>query len=198
MEDLLYYEKKLWSLGYSNIMGIDEAGRGALSGPLVVAGVIFSKDNIVEDAKDSKLLTPSQRESLYFKILKIAKRVVVGVIPPIVIDKVNIYNATLYGVKKLLLSSFTPDYLLLDALLVKDVNIPQIKLIKGERKSLSIASASIVAKVSRDQIMKKLHNFYPEYEWDKNKGYPTKAHVKVIGKKGITSFHRKSYKPCQI
>ncbi len=179
-------------------MGIDEAGRGALSGPLVVAGVVFKKGEVVEEARDSKLLSPKERQALYFEILRKAKRVCVGVVPPLIIDKLNIYNATLYGIKVFLLSSFSPDYLLLDALLLKDLGLPQIKLIKGERKSISIASASIVAKVTRDRIMETLHRFYPEYQWEKNKGYPTKAHVEALRRNGLTPFHRRSYKPCKI
>ncbi len=188
----------LWGLGYKDIMGIDEAGRGALSGPLVVAGVIYRKDEVVEEARDSKVLSPQERERLYFKILKKAKKVSVGIVAPLIIDKVNIYNATLYGIREITSITPSPDYLLLDALLLKDLNIPQIKLIKGERKSISIASASIVAKVTRDWIMKKLDKFYPEYRWSENKGYPTKYHISMISKKGLTPFHRRSYKPCQI
>ncbi len=198
MNELFHYESKLWRLGYKDIMGIDEAGRGALSGPLVVAGVVYKKGKVVEGARDSKVLSPHERERLYFEILKKAKKVVVGIVSPSVIDKINIYNATLYGVKKVVSIPPSPDYLLLDALLLKDLSLPQIKLIKGERKSISIASASIVAKVTRDWIMEKLHKFYPEYEWIENKGYPTKFHINMISQKGLTPFHRRSYKPCQI
>ncbi len=198
MNRLLYYENILWKLGYEDIMGIDEAGRGALSGPLVVAGVVYRKDNVVDEARDSKILSPQERERLYFKILKKAKRVSVGIVTPFIIDKINIYNATLYGIREITSIVPSPDYLLLDALLLKDLNLPQIKLIKGEKKSISIASASIVAKVTRDWIMKKLHTFYPEYRWAENKGYPTKYHISIISKKGLTPFHRRSYKPCQI
>jgi len=179
-------------------MGIDEAGRGALSGPLVVAGVIYRKGNVVEEARDSKLLTPKERRALYFEILKKAERIAISIVPPSIIDKVNIYNATLYGIKQLFSSKLLPDYLLIDALIVKDIVLPQIKLIKGERRSVSIASASIVAKVTRDTIMERLHKFYPDYMWEKNKGYPTKDHIRALQIKGLTPFHRRSYKPCQI
>ena len=198
MNDILKYEKRLWDAGYKNVMGIDEAGRGALSGPLVVAGVIYEKDKIVEGARDSKLISPARREELYSKILKTAKKVVLSIIPPFIIDNINIYNATLYGAMKLIEIGNNTDYLLLDAFLLKGLSIPQIKLIKGERKSVSIASASIVAKVSRDRIMQRLHKFYPEYRWDMNKGYPTREHVSAISKYGITPLHRKSYGPCKI
>ncbi len=197
MDDLLKYEKHLWDAGYKDIMGIDEAGRGALSGPLVIAGVIYKKGKIVEGARDSKLLSPAQREELYPKILKTAKKIVLSIVPPFIIDNINIYNATLYGAMKLIEIGNGVDYLLLDAFLLKGVSTPQIKLIKGERKSISIASASIIAKVSRDRIMQKLHKFYPEYRWDMNKGYPTKDHISAISKYGITPFHRKSYGPCK-
>ncbi len=197
MNDILKYEKRLWDAGYKNVMGIDEAGRGALSGPLVVAGVIYEKGKIVEDARDSKLLSPARREELYSKILKTAKKVVLSIIPPFIIDNINIYNATLYGAMKLVEMEDSADYLLLDAFLLKGLPIPQIKLIKGERKSISIASASIIAKVSRDKIMQKLHKFYPDYRWNMNKGYPTKEHISAIFEYGITPLHRKSYGPCK-
>ncbi len=197
MNDILKYEKRLWDAGYKNVMGIDEAGRGALSGPLVVAGVIYEKGKIVEDARDSKLLSPARREELYSKILKTAKKVVLSIIPPFIIDNINIYNATLYGAMKLVEMGDSADYLLLDAFLLKGLPIPQIKLIKGERKSISIASASIIAKVSRDKIMQKLHKFYPDYRWNMNKGYPTKEHISAIFEYGITPLHRKSYGPCK-
>ena len=197
MDELIFYERKLWNLGYEKVMGIDEAGRGALSGPLVVAGVVFDKDNIVEDSRDSKLLSPKIRETVYFEILRKAKKISISVIPHFIIDKINIYNATLLGAKQLVLK-VVPDYLLIDAFFIKDVSIPQVKLVKGEIKSISIAAASIVAKVTRDNIMKKLHKFYPEYGWDKNKGYPTEAHIQAILRNGISSFHRRSYSPCKI
>ncbi len=197
MNDILKYEKRLWDAGYKNVMGIDEAGRGALSGPLVVAGVIYEKGKIVEDARDSKLLSPARREELYSKILKTAKKVVLSIIPPFIIDNINIYNATLYGAMRLVEMGDSADYLLLDAFLLKGLPIPQIKLIKGERKSISIASASIIAKVSRDKIMQKLHKFYPDYRWNMNKGYPTKEHISAIFEYGITPLHRKSYGPCK-
>jgi ribonuclease HII len=193
---LIFYEEELWSLGYKEVMGIDEAGRGALSGPLVVAGVVFEKDKIAENSRDSKILSPKVRETVYFEILKKAKKISVSIVPHFIIDKINIYNATILGAKQLVLKNI-PDYLLIDAFFVKGVNIPQIKLIKGEEKSISIAAASIIAKVTRDNIMKKLHKFCPLYGWDKNKGYPTKVHIQAISEHGISPFHRRSYGPCK-
>lgn len=180
--------------GFKFICGIDEAGRGTLAGPVVVGAVILKTK--MEGAKDSKVLSHKKREELFFDIQHNAISYAVGIIDHKVIDKINILNATKKGViqavKRL---DPQPDFVLLDALNVKNLNIAQKGIIKGDRYVNVISAASIVAKVIRDRIMEYYHNIYPEYGFNRHKGYGTKVHLSALKKFGPCPIHRKSFRP---
>lgn len=190
---LLEIEKKLRENGYKLIAGIDEAGRGPLAGPVVSACVIFDEKTYIDQVNDSKLLSPKLRENLYNIIINKALYFSISIIDNYVIDEVNILEATKLSmidcVKKL---KVKPDFILIDAIQLP-IDIPHQGIIKGDRKSFSIAAASILAKVTRDRIMLDYHKEYPYYFWDKNKGYPTLQHKLAIKKYGLSPYHRKSF-----
>lgn len=191
---LCYYENILTERGYEWIAGIDEAGRGPLAGPVVAAAVIFPRQIWIEGINDSKKLTPKKRESLFEIIQEKAISIGIGISDHTLIDRTNILSATkmamIEAVKKL---SPGPEYLLIDALTLADLSIKQMSIIKGESKSISIAAASIVAKVTRDRIMDRYHEVYPEYGFNHHKGYPTKEHYLNIERYGLTEIHRKTF-----
>ncbi len=192
----LDFEKPLWNDGFYYVCGIDEVGRGSFAGPVVVGAVIFPKDiNLIEGVKDSKLLKPRNREKLAEEIKKHALSYAVAEISVSVINKVGIGKATQIGFRKVIkLLDKTPDFVLMDAFYIKHYKRKRQKaIIKGDQKSFSIAAASIIAKVYRDKLMKKLHKNYPEYKWSKNKGYGTKDHQEAIKNHGLTRLHRKSF-----
>ena len=176
------------------IAGIDEAGRGPLAGPVVAASVIFAPLVYIPGVNDSKLLTESKRETLFEEIISKALAYKVSVVSHKKIDKINILNATLLAmrnsVKKL---AIQPDLILVDGNRSFKYNIPVIPIVKGDSKSFSIAAASILAKVTRDRIMKKHSKSFPEYHWEKNKGYPTRQHIDVIKLIGPSPLHRKTF-----
>jgi ribonuclease HII len=176
------------------IAGCDEAGRGPLAGPVVAAAVVFPNDFYCEEIDDSKKLTEKQREKLFPIILQNAAACSVSSVSHGLIDKVNILNASLLAmktaVKRLKLS---PDLILVDGNKAFDFSVPVIPVIKGDSKSFSIAAASVIAKVVRDRIMKRLDVYYPVYNWKKNKGYPTKRHIEAIKIYGLTPLHRKTF-----
>jgi ribonuclease HII len=181
----LKFEQKLWEKGYKRVAGIDEAGRGPLAGPVVAASVILPTDVSILGINDSKKLTQKRREELYGWILGYAV-VGVKVITHETIDEINILNAT----KKAMIGAVenmvgAPDYLLIDGTIALLTKIDQEYIIKGDEKSLSIAAASIVAKVTRDYTM---------YSWDTNKGYGTREHRDAIQKYGPSAYHRMSFK----
>jgi len=176
------FEKQAAQKGYKFIAGVDEAGRGPLAGPVVSAAVILPFDfTSDQEIKDSKKLTPLRREKLYPIIMQKALSVGIGIVEHDIIDRINILQASLKSMKiavnKL---SQIPDYLLIDGKFKIDSKKHQQAIIRGDSQSISIAAASIIAKVTRDQIMKQLHEEYPEYGFDKNKGYPTKFHKQAI------------------
>lgn len=195
---MLDYEKKIWDKGFKYIVGCDEAGRGPLCGPLVCAAVMFDKDFQNEEIDDSKKLTEKKREELYSLIIEKALCYEIVIISPKEIDRMNIYESSRWGmceaIKKL---KVTPDYILTDAMPLYDfMGTPQEAIIKGDGKAISIAAASILAKVTRDRIMLELDKLYPEYNFKKNKGYPTKEHLMLIEKYGIREdIYRFSYAP---
>jgi ribonuclease HII len=192
---LLKYERKLWSFGIENIAGIDEAGRGPLAGPVVAASVILPKDYFNAEINDSKVLTVKKRDELYEVIIKEARSYGVGIVDNNVIDEINILNATFKAMKISIQNlSIKPDYLLIDGNRFCEIDIPCKLIVKGDSTSLSIAAASIIAKVTRDRIMIKLTEEYPEYNLSKHKGYGTKEHVELIKKYGRSLIHRKSFK----
>ncbi len=189
------YEEDVISQGYSVVAGIDEAGRGPLAGPVVAAAVILPDGDKIDGLNDSKKLTEKKRELLYSEIIERA-HFGVGIIDEETIDRVNIYQATRLAMKQAVCDlSKQPVFLLLDGNMTIDLEIKQLAIVKGDSKSASIAAASIIAKVTRDRMMVEMHTKYPEYGFNKHKGYPTKAHVESIAKHGITPFHRKSFSP---
>ncbi|MBK15677.1 MAG: ribonuclease HII [Chloroflexi bacterium] len=194
-----YEEKQLTNFGYKFIAGIDEVGRGTLAGPVLSALVIFRKDFDSEwfpELDDSKRLTKNKRLDLFNLINSDALCVSVGSASNNEIDESGIISATkLSMVRAIENSEIIPDYLLIDAVELDSVDVPQKSIIKGDQISSSIAAASIIAKVTRDQIMVDFDKVYPEYGFGNHKGYGTKAHIDSINNYGITPLHRKSFEP---
>ncbi len=188
-------ENETMENGFSAIAGIDEAGRGPLAGPVVSAAVILPDSFAVPEITDSKKLTPKKRSKLYSKIYEFSVAVGIGVIDPIEIDRINILQASLRSMA-IAVQGLTPqpDFLLIDGKFQIPSSIPQKPIIKGDSLSISIAAASIVAKVTRDKIMYKYHEEYPQYEFDRHKGYPTRAHKEAIRRFGCCPIHRKTFK----
>lgn len=191
----LEIEKKLWSEGYQHIMGLDEVGRGCLSGPVVAAGVVFKPGTVIDGVRDSKQLSLKQRLELESIIKEKAFSWTIQTCTPPVIDEINILNASLKAMQKCSEAvTPLPDYLLVDGNRYVDTIRPHTCLIGGDDRSMSIGAASILAKVHRDRYMKKLHNKFPDYGWDTNVGYATKQHYEGLKKHGITKHHRRSFK----
>lgn len=192
VENMLAFEKE-YSM-YSNICGIDEAGRGPLAGPVVAAAVILPKDARLLYVNDSKQLSEKKREELYDVIMREAVSVGVGIASPERIDEINILQAD-YEAMRDAVSQLTPrpDLLLNDAVIIPQLTMKQISIIKGDAKSLSIASASIIAKVTRDRLMYEYDKMYPEYGFTSNKGYGSKAHIAAIKEHGACPIHRKTF-----
>jgi ribonuclease HII len=194
--DTLSIEHDLQADGYKIIGGVDEAGRGPLAGPVVAACVIIPEGfKNYKDLKDSKTISPKIRARLKSQLEKEAF-IGIGIASEIEIDQINILQATLLAMKRAVKSlKKSPDYLLIDGKFpIPSFNIPQTPLIKGESKSASIAAASIIAKETRDEIMAKMHEQYPQYNFKKNKGYPTLEHRQAIEKFGPCKIHRKTFK----
>lgn len=198
-----HIERDLLKKGYKDIAGIDEAGRGALFGPVVAASVVFSADFIrycrekwISEIDDSKLIAPRKRERLAKAILAEAKSVGVGMATNREIDQHNIQWASLEAMKRALQRmSCCPDFLLVDGFQLSDLNYRQLGLIHGDRRSRSIAAASIVAKVFRDEIVGYMDKIFEGYEFSKHKGYGTRVHLRTLEKKGPTELHRFSFRP---
>lgn len=192
----LEYENEFRSKGYNNILGIDEAGRGPLAGPLVIAGVILPVGYENEEINDSKQLSDKKRRELFEVIMANAIEVKVNIVDVETIDKLNILRATKEGMEDIVRTVGEKcDAVFVDAVKLDDIDKPVLSLIKGDALSLSIAAASIVAKVTRDDIMLELDKEYPEYDFKKNKGYGTKSHLLALEKYGVTKHHRMSYAP---
>lgn len=194
MVDMLAYEKSLLAHGYSHIGGIDEAGRGPLAGPVVVAGVIMPTDpeSIIPEVNDSKKLSEKKRERLYPLILERAIDVRVAIIDEKVIDEINILNATKKGMLECIDGFEAVDAVLIDAVKL-DTKTPTISIIHGDALSYNIAAASIVAKVTRDRMMKEYAQRYPEYKFEKHKGYGTAEHIALLKQYGPSPIHRKTF-----
>jgi ribonuclease HII len=193
--NLTILENKIVRQGYSAIAGIDEVGRGPLAGPVVAAAVILPQDFYLPGINDSKQLSETKRNEFYDVIREKAVSIGIGMIDAEEIDTINIYEATkkamLYAISNL---QRNPDYLLIDAMKL-DTPYPQESIIKGDSKSVSIAAASVVAKVTRDKLMKEYALTYPGYGFDKNAGYGTKGHLEGLKQSGVTPIHRKSFAP---
>lgn len=189
-EELSMYSDKI-----QYICGIDEAGRGPLAGPVVVGAVILPKDSFIEGINDSKKISEKKREKIYEQILDEAIAYGVGIVDQKTIDEINILNATKLGLKKAIENlKVKPDIILVDALNNMDTcGIPYKSVIKGDAKNYCIAAASIIAKVTRDRIMKEWDEIYPTYGFLKHKGYGTAAHIKAIKENGPCVLHRKSF-----
>lgn len=188
------YERKCYEKGYKLIAGIDEAGRGPLAGPVVAAAVILGEGVLIPGVNDSKKLSEAKREYLYEEIKSKALCWSVGIVDEKIIDKINILNAACLAMKKALEGlAEKPDYILLDAVTLKDVNIPQKGIVKGDALSLSIAAASIIAKVERDRMISAFDELYPHFAFSKHKGYGTREHIECIKKYGLLPIHRRSF-----
>jgi ribonuclease HII len=188
------FECHVRQCGYQMIAGIDEAGRGPLAGPVVAAAVILPPDYRHPEINDSKQLTPGKRERLHEVIKADALAVGLGVVEASVIDRMNILQATLMAMRDAVLDlSLFPDYLLIDGKNRIDIPTPQETIIRGDARSISIAAASIIAKVSRDRIMEIYHRQFPQYNFLKNKGYGTGEHREAIRRCGPCKIHRLSF-----
>lgn len=195
MPDLLKYEKELYEKNISLIAGVDEVGRGPLVGPVVAAAVILPKNYELLGLTDSKKLSEKKRDAFYEILQTDAIAIGVGVISAKIIDEVNIYEASKLAMKEALSNlKIKPEYVLIDAMPL-DLDIDSTSIIHGDALSLSIAAASVIAKVTRDKMMYDLDKIYPEYGFAKHKGYPTKQHLQAIKKYGVLDNYRFSYKP---
>ena len=193
--EMQYYERLAYQEGASFIAGVDEVGRGPLAGPVVAGAVILPKN--IEDLgfDDSKKLSAYKREEIYRLIQEKAIAIGIGIVDADIIDQVNIYQASRLAMQQAVSElKIQPDYLLIDAMKI-DVNTPQIGIIKGDAKSISIAAASIVAKQVRDQMMQEFDELYPGYDFSNNAGYGTPKHLEGLNKKGICPIHRKTFAP---
>ena len=188
-------EKNLYQKGFQKICGIDEAGRGPLAGPVVVAGVIMPQDSMIEGINDSKKVSEKKREKLYDLIIEEAISYSVAIIGQDVIDEINILNATKQGVTNIVEElQAKPDLILVDALThLNTKGIPYHSIVKGDAKCYSIAAASIIAKVTRDRIMREWDEVYPQYGFITHKGYGTAKHIVAIKEYGLCPIHRRSF-----
>ncbi|CEN76574.1 ribonuclease HII [[Clostridium] sordellii] len=194
LEMINIFENEGYEKGFTYIGGIDEAGRGPLAGPVVAAVVVFKPGTKIEGINDSKKLSEAKRDELFEIIKEEALDYGIGIVQKDEIDEYNILNATYMAMKKAVnCLKQKPDYLLVDAAHIPDVDIEQKSIIKGDSKSISIAAASILAKVTRDSIMYEYDKMYPEYGFASHKGYGTDQHYKAIREHGITSIHRRSF-----
>lgn len=194
-QEMSQFEKEKKAAGFTAICGIDEVGRGPLAGPVVAAAVILNEDHQILGLNDSKQLSITKRESLVKEIKKNARAIGIGEATAEEIDQINIYEATKVAMQRAIDQlEISPDCLLIDAMVLPN-GLPQEKIIKGDARSVSIAAASIIAKVYRDEWMANYGKDYPAYGFDKNAGYGTKQHLAAIESQGILSIHRKTFAP---
>ena len=196
LQELKKIEEDIYEHGnVEYICGIDEAGRGPLAGPVVVASVVMPRDSMIKGVNDSKKVSEKKREKLYDEIIENAISYSVGIVDQKEIDRVNILNATKAGLTESVKGlKVRPDIILVDALKGIDTcGVPYESIIKGDAKCYSIAAASIIAKVTRDRIMRQWHEIYPEYNFIQHKGYGTAAHIAAIKEYGLCPLHRRSF-----
>ena len=194
--DLLKYEKELYAQNITLIGGVDEVGRGPLVGPVVAACVILPVNYELDGLNDSKKLSEKKRDQLYDVIMRDAVSVGVGIVGPEKIDEINILEASRLAMKLAIEDmDVKPEFVLSDAMKLTNIDIPYKDIIHGDALSLSIAAGSVIAKVTRDRMMYELDKEYPEYEFAKHKGYPTKAHLEKIREYGVLKNYRFTYKP---
>lgn len=195
MENLYKYENELYDKGAKYIGGVDEVGRGPLIGSVVASCVVLQKDFVLEGLTDSKKLSEKKRDEYYNIIKEKAIAIGIGIVDEKKIDEINIYEATKIAMKEAIKNTnIKLDHVLIDAMPL-DIDIPTTSIIKGDSKSISIAAASVIAKVTRDKMMYELDKKYPMYDLAHNKGYGTKKHIEAIKEYGITKYHRLSFKP---
>lgn len=193
--NLWLFERKAFQKGFSRIAGIDEAGRGPLAGPVVSAAVILPFSFQVPGISDSKKLTPKKRGYLYEKIYDFAVSVGIGIIDPLEIDRINILQAALASMTMAVENLVPqPDCLLIDGTFMISSVLPQEPIPKGDDRSISIAAASIIAKETRDRLMERYHQDYPQFGFFNHKGYPTRSHKEAIRRFGCCPIHRRSFK----
>ena len=189
------FENDLRRSGFVRIAGVDEVGRGCLAGPVMAGAVVLDPDYHIPGLRDSKLLSPASRERLHAEIIRHALGWAVAVVEPAEIDRINIRQASLLAMRKAVLALVPlPDFVLVDAFHIPDLPVAQRGIIHGDALSASIAAASIVAKVTRDHLMERLHEADPRYGFDRHKGYPTPGHALALSKFGYSAAHRRSFR----
>ena len=195
--DIYRHDEDLRNNGFQRIAGIDEAGRGPLAGPVVAAAVVLRGNTRIKGLRDSKKVPEKERESLFIEIQDTALDIGIGIVNHKDIDRINILRASKLAMKLAVQNlSELPDFLVIDAVSLPSVPIKQLFPIKGESVSASVAAASIIAKVTRDRLMLEYHNQYPQYNFNKHKGYSTKEHMELIQLYGPCPIHRKSF--CKV
>ncbi len=189
-------EWRCWQQGYRRVAGVDEVGRGCLAGPVVAAAVILPPHVRLDGVRDSKQLRPEVRAKLAEQIRTQALAIGIGMCTPEEIDRLNILNAALEAMRRAVANlKLTPDYLLIDGnRCFSDPPCPAKPIVKGDQQSLLIAAASIIAKTTRDALMQRLHEEFPVYGWDRNVGYPTRAHYEALARYGPSPYHRRSFR----
>ncbi|MEW5925091.1 MAG: ribonuclease HII [Candidatus Zixiibacteriota bacterium] len=197
LPDLSRIEASLYDKGYQRIIGVDEAGRGPLAGPVVAAAVVLPPDVEIDGLDDSKKLTARRREELFDEIAASGAVCTIGIIDNVTIDKLNILKASLLAMRKAVTApEQTPDIILVDgSFTIPNISIPQMAIVRGDSLCRSIAAASIIAKVTRDRIMDKYQELYPDFTFACHRGYPTKKHIEELHEFGPTEIHRRSYRP---
>lgn len=197
LQQMVMFEEKAYLEGYQVIAGIDEAGRGPLAGPVVAAACILPRGLLIEGVNDSKKLTEKVRERLFHRLTSDPSiNYGVGIIGPEEIDRINIYQATIQAMWQAVDQlSVSPDYLLIDGMGLTHASIPCLKIIKGDQLSLSIAAASIIAKETRDRLMRRYHEQWPVYGFDQHKGYGTERHLEALDRHGPCPIHRYTFEP---
>lgn len=193
---LLRVERDLWRAGVTKVAGVDEVGVGPLAGPVVAAAVIVPEGMRLRGVDDSKKLTPALREVLAAEVAARALGIGIGVVEVADIDRLNIYHAALEAMRRAVLAlPFTPEHVVVDARRIPNLDVPQTALIHGDARSFSVAAASIVAKVTRDRMMRELDVLYPQYGFRDNMGYGTPGHLAAIAQHGPSPVHRRSFAP---
>lgn len=198
MQHPFHFEQVRWAAGDTRVAGVDEVGRGGLAGPVVAAAVIFPPECLIPGIDDSKRLSPATRERLYTVIVGHAIAVGIGWVDAAEIDAINILQATRCAMRMAVQQlAVPPDYLLIDGRERLALDIPQTAIIGGDRRSHTIAAASIVAKVTRDRMMVAFERDYPGFQFSRHKGYGTAQHIAELQAHGVTSLHRRSFRPCR-
>lgn len=194
LKKMRFYEEDAKRRGFSVVAGVDEAGRGPLAGPVVASAVILSDSVVIKGINDSKKIPPAKRELLYGEIIEKAVCWAVGISTVEEIDTINILQASLLAMRRAILNlGQAPEFVLVDAVRIPDIDIPQLPIVKGDGLSVSIAAASIIAKVTRDKMMDRIDQEMPQYQFGRHKGYGTSDHIMALKEHGPSSLHRKTF-----